>query len=143
MNYTRRGFIKTSLLSGCSLYGSFETNGRAHAYSSDGARLVRPLFAPGEYRRIDAKERVYHISCSPDMFDQYEDLAEIWSAAGVTDAWLCTWFYGYFPYSWEKIDHCLDLIVGVDLINSCFFYIEDLTSKRKDSLCCTASGSLC
>ncbi len=108
MVYSRRDFIKTGLLTGCSLCGRFESNPQVLADSSP--QHKRPLFATGEYKRIDAKERAYHISCSPDMFDLYEDLAEIWRAAGVTDAWLCTWFYGYFPYTWEKLDHCLDLI---------------------------------
>lgn len=62
------------------------------------------LFALGEYKKIDSAERTYHISCAFDMFDQYPDLPEIWKESGVTDAWLCTWFYGYFPYSWERLD---------------------------------------
>ena len=110
MIYTRRDFIKAGFLAGCSFCGSLRANERVFSGAAADPNDARPLFGQGEYKRIDAQERVYHISCSPDMFDQYEDLAEIWSDAGVSDAWLCTWFYGYFPYAWEKIDHCLALI---------------------------------
>ena len=110
MIYTRRDFIKAGFLAGCSFCGSLRANERVFSGAAADPNDARPLFGQGEYKRIDAQERVYHISCSPDMFDQYEDLAEIWSDAGVSDAWLCTWFYGYFPYAWEKIDHCLGLI---------------------------------
>lgn len=95
---SRRDFIKNTSL--CSL--------------SLGAYVPRPLigsenrkllYADGEYQKIDSIERTFHISCAFDMFDQYENLPELWSESGITDAWLCTWFYGYFPYSWDKLDY--------------------------------------
>ena len=74
-----------------------------------------PLFSDGEYRRIDATERVYHVSCSTEMFERYGDLAELWRESGVTDAWLDAWFYGYFPYSWDAINDALKRIKSAGL----------------------------
>ncbi|MDD3590547.1 MAG: hypothetical protein PHO46_09820 [Thermoguttaceae bacterium] len=97
---SRRSFMKMIAASSCSL-----------------CVLPRPLharqnllFAPGEYQRIDASERTYHISCAFDMFDQYEGLPEIWKESGITDVWLGTWYYGHFPYPWEKLDYWLDVL---------------------------------
>lgn len=94
---TRRNFIKNASLGAIAL-SSYASNPRLLRAES------QKLYASGEYQKIDSKERTYHISCSIDMFEQYGNLPEIWKESGVTDAWLCTWFYGYFPYSWDKID---------------------------------------
>ena len=51
MVYSRRDFIKTGLLTGCSLCGRFESNPQVLADSSP--QHKRPLFATGEYKRID------------------------------------------------------------------------------------------
>ena len=40
------------------------------------------------------------------------------------------------------IDHGLDLCICKNLVNSCLFYIEDLTTDRKDRLIITVSGCL-
>ena len=81
----------------------------AFAVDANGAlkssRPLKPLCAPDENIRIDAAERTFHISSAVEMFEQYDDLPEIRADAGVTDAWLCAWFYGYFPYSWGKLDY--------------------------------------
>ena len=39
-------------------------------------------------------------------------------------------------------DHCLDLGIGINLIQSCLLYIQDLTTQWKDSLCCTVTCCL-
>ena len=40
-------------------------------------------------------------------------------------------------------DHCFDLCIAVDSVQTRLFYIEDLTTQWKDCLCCTVSGSFC
>ena len=42
----------------------------------------------------------------------------------------------------KRSDHRLDLRIGVDLVEAGFLYIQDLSSKRKDCLGRTVSGSL-
>ena len=39
-------------------------------------------------------------------------------------------------------DHGSDLFISEYFIKSCFFYVKDLTTERKDSLCSSVSGSL-
>ena len=39
-------------------------------------------------------------------------------------------------------DHSLDLGISIDSVYSCLLYVEDLTSKWKNSLCSTASSCL-
>lgn len=87
---------------GASVFGSEPVDGAAST--------LKPLYAPDENIRIDATERTFHVSSAVEMFEQYGDLPEIWADAGVTDAWLCAWFYGYFPYSWDKLDYWLGRI---------------------------------
>ena len=119
MNLSRRDFLKASAL-GCAFCGderlsfgrSFSTLGRVE--EEKGVSNHR-LFEDGEYRRIDSTERVFHISSSIDMFEAHGDLPEIWRDSGVTDVWLCTWFYGYFPYPWEKLDFWLERIKAASL----------------------------
>ena len=84
---------------GASVFGSEPVDGAAST--------LKPLYAPDENIRIDATERTFHVSSAVEMFEQYGDLPEIWADAGVTDAWLCAWFYGYFPYPWDKLDYWL------------------------------------
>ena len=43
--------------------------------------------------------------------------------------------------STKSSDHCLDLSIGINLIQSCLFYIQYLTTQGQDSLCCT--GTCC
>ena len=38
----------------------------------------------------------------------------------------------------KRRDHSLDLRIGVNLIQPCFFYIQDFSSQWKDRLCRTA-----
>ena len=104
MKFSRRSFLTIGALSAFGLRDGSRTLLRADQAPQN------PLFRDGEYRRIDAAERCFHISCSPDMFERYGDLAELWRDSGVTDAWLSAWFYGYFPYPWDVIDDCLDRI---------------------------------
>ena len=40
-------------------------------------------------------------------------------------------------------DHSFDLGICINFIQTCFLYVQDLTSQRQDSLCHTVSGSLC
>jgi len=87
---------------GASVFGSEPVDGAAST--------LKPLYAPDENIRIDATERTFHVSSAVEMFEQYGDLPEIWADAGVTDAWLCAWFYGYFPYPWDKLDYWLGRI---------------------------------
>ncbi|MCF0234966.1 MAG: hypothetical protein HUK22_08335 [Thermoguttaceae bacterium] len=65
------------------------------------------LYAPGEYRKIDAKERVFHISVAVEMLEEYPELPKIWADAGITDAWLDVWVYGWFQYPFETFDKVL------------------------------------
>ena len=41
----------------------------------------------------------------------------------------------------ERRDHCFDLCIRIDLIQTRLLYIEDLTSQRKDCLRRTVSRS--
>ena len=43
----------------------------------------------------------------------------------------------------ESCDHSFDLCICINLIQTCFLYIQDLTSQWKDSLCYTISGCFC
>ncbi len=115
MRHTRRSFLKQAALGSNVLFGASAFAPISNRLWAGDSAPQFPLFAEGEYRKIDAQERSYHISCSPDMFDVNGDFPEIWRDAGVTDAWLCTWFYGYFPYSWEKIDNLLGRIKSAGL----------------------------
>ena len=40
-------------------------------------------------------------------------------------------------------DHCLNLSISVNLIKTCFLYVQNLTTKWQDCLSCTVSGCLC
>jgi hypothetical protein len=40
-------------------------------------------------------------------------------------------------------DHCFDLGIAVNFIQSRFFHIQNFTTQRKNCLCCTASCCLC
>ena len=42
----------------------------------------------------------------------------------------------------ESSDHSLDLFVSIDLVQTCFFNVQDLTTKWKDRLCGTVSRCL-
>ena len=42
----------------------------------------------------------------------------------------------------ECINHCLDLRIGKNLVDTCFFHIQDLTADRQDCLIHTVSGRL-
>ena len=107
MKQTRRSFLTQTIFGADVLYGASAFGPASSLLLADDAAAWIPLYADGEYRRIDSQERVFHISCSIDMFEANGDFPEIWRDAGVTDAWLCTWFYGYFPYPWEKLDYWL------------------------------------
>ena len=43
----------------------------------------------------------------------------------------------------KSCNHSLDLCICINLIQTCFLYIQDLTSQWKDSLCYTISGCFC
>mgnify|MGYP000296725207 CR=1 FL=1 len=43
----------------------------------------------------------------------------------------------------ECSDHCLDLGITVDLIQSCLLYIQDLSTKWQDRLGRSVTGCLC
>ena len=43
----------------------------------------------------------------------------------------------------ECCDHCLNLSISVNLIKTCFLYVQNLTTKWQDCLSCTVSGCLC
>ncbi|MBQ9873062.1 MAG: hypothetical protein IJM30_01230 [Thermoguttaceae bacterium] len=102
-NSTRRRFIKNFAAGSCALDAFGGATRFARAESTK-------LFEPGEYRRVDSKERVYHVCSSPEMFEQYDGLPELWKESGITDVWHGVWYYGWFPYSWEKLDFWLDRI---------------------------------
>ncbi len=108
---SRRNFLTATGAAACGAFANsfpnFSTS--ANAWGADAATSApsKPLYAPGEFERIDSTERVFHISTSIDMFEQYDNLLGAWRDAGVTDAWFCSWFYGYFPYPWEKADYWL------------------------------------
>ena len=94
-NITRRDFLKTagvslSVMGGYSL-GSAETP-------------PSPLFKPGAYRKIDSSGRRFHISAGYEALDIEGDLPLLWKESGITDVWIDAWFYGFFPFSWEKTD---------------------------------------
>ena len=42
----------------------------------------------------------------------------------------------------ESSDHCLDLGIGIDLIQSCLLHIQNLTTQRQDCLGCTGTCRL-
>ena len=42
----------------------------------------------------------------------------------------------------ESGDHCLDLGIAINLIQSCLLYIQDLPTKRQDRLGCSVTGCL-
>lgn len=107
MKQTRRTFLKNASLGACAVCGSSRLARSSRLLFGDEPGPKFPLYKEGEYQRIDSQERTYHISCSLDMFDVNPDFPEIWREAGVTDAWLSAWFYGYFPYPWEKEDYWL------------------------------------
>ena len=99
---TRRNFLKSVTIGTCALCAS-----SYRRLWADDVSPSKPLFSPGEYSRINSTERTYHISCEIDMFDQYDSLLDVWKDAGVTDAWLGVWYYGHFPYPWDKFDYWL------------------------------------
>ena len=39
-------------------------------------------------------------------------------------------------------DHCFNLCIAVDSVQTGFLYVEDLTTERKDCLCCTVTCCL-
>ena len=43
----------------------------------------------------------------------------------------------------ESSDHGFDLGISINLIQSCFLYVQDFSTQRKNCLCCTASCYLC
>lgn len=75
-----------------------------------------PLFEPGSYQRIDSTERRYHISACCEAIDADTDLPLLWKESGVTDVWIAVWFYGYFPFPWEKMDRYIERIRNAGLI---------------------------
>ena len=99
MEILRRDFIKMVPFSAAALTGSLL--GRESA-------VDHPLFEPGTYHKIDSQERRFHISTSCDVLDSDIDYPLLWKESGITDVWVCIWFYGFFLYPWEKIDRYID-----------------------------------
>ena len=99
MFYTRRDFLK---MSGCG----------AAASVLGAARFGLAGDAPvsAKYTRINSAGRRFHVSTCCDQLDENPDFPEIWHAAGITDVWVSTWFYGHYPFPWEKIDNFVEIV---------------------------------
>lgn len=109
MKQTRRDFFKKSSLGlgVCAICGEGALTTGSRFLGAGENTPSFPLYEEGKYQKINSNERIYHVSCSIDMFEMNGDLPEIWRDSGVTDAWLSVWFYGYFPFTWEKVDYWL------------------------------------
>ncbi len=109
MKPTRRDFLK-SLGVGV---GAATLPSRAFA---DQKSPTAPLYAPGEYQKINAKTRQFHLSVTLDeiLYDGLQEndhpmppnpaavemkatkMIELWKEAGVTDLWLLPYIYGRY-----------------------------------------------
>ncbi len=45
--------------------------------------------------------------------------------------------------STKRGNHGFDFFISKNPVDSCFLYVQNLTTQWKDCLCCTGSGSLC
>lgn len=99
MNMFRRDFIKKAPLSVAAITGTL--------FAKDSSPS-RPLFEPGTYHKIDSDKRRFHICTNCDVLDADVDYPLLWKNSGITDVWICLWFYGFFPYPWEKVDLYLE-----------------------------------
>ena len=106
MNMLRRDFIKLASLSVAPMTGFL---------LADDSLSPRPLFEPGAYRKIDSEKRRFHICTNCDVLDSDIDYPLLWKESGITDVWVCLWFYGFFPYPWDKIDSYLERLKNVGL----------------------------
>ncbi|MDO5307880.1 MAG: twin-arginine translocation signal domain-containing protein [Planctomycetia bacterium] len=118
MKQTRRDFLKRGALT-CACCAGWTANRMSSNFNtlcaqSPAGEPIR-FYPDGVHKRIDAPQRVFHVSAAVEMFEECPDLPDIWKEAGITDAWICTWFYGYFPYPWEKIDYWLKRIIQAGL----------------------------
>jgi hypothetical protein len=66
-------------------------------------RTFLQSFAFGAAATSHARERTYHVCLSPDALDADPDLLKVVQAAGVNAVWLPGFFYGYWPYSLDRI----------------------------------------
>ena len=106
MPITRRKFLKTASLSLSALGG--------YSFSSEKVP-ASPLFKQGTYHKINSSERRFHISAGCEALDVEGDLPRLWKESGVTDVWIDAWFYGFFPFSWEKTDLYINHLRKLDL----------------------------
>ena len=106
MNMFRRDFIKMA---------PFSVAAVADTLFADDSSLPRTLFEPGDYHRIDSEKRRFHICTNCDVLDSDVDYPLLWKESGITDVWVCLWFYGFFPYPWDKIDLYLERLKTVGL----------------------------
>lgn len=122
MQTTRRKFIAAAGLGTFASLSSFLVN------ANENKVPVHPLFKQGEYQKINAKERRFHISagCNEVLNTQVAEnvfpadpaasvthlesgnLLEIWKEAGVTDLWLNPYGAGVWRYDWKELDKAVD-----------------------------------
>ena len=63
MKQTRRSFLTQTIFGADVLYGASALVPASSLLLADDAAAWIPLYADGEYRRIDSQERVFHICC--------------------------------------------------------------------------------
>ena len=117
MRWSRRDFLQRSGMTAAAMAGTLGAPmGILHRNVSVAAKGET---APGRagvdigYERIDSAQRQYHVSTGVDNFRFHADLPEIFADAGVTDAWMTTFLYGFWPYPWDEIDHWVRRLMDV------------------------------
>lgn len=101
MKTSRRTFLKYSALAlGSARFAPFGVN-RLFGQS---AESPHPIFAPGEYRRIDSPRRTYHYPSTCQMILEDEEYPRSWKEAGVSDVWFTTRLYGRYAAPMDELN---------------------------------------
>ncbi|MDD3468563.1 MAG: hypothetical protein PHE53_01120 [Thermoguttaceae bacterium] len=103
---------RRTLLQQCGLFGAAMALGLPREAVS---QTVPSEQVQLQYKRIDSAQRCWHISTSVESYQIHPDFPEILADAGITDAWLDTFFYGHWPYSWEEIEACIRKLQKVNI----------------------------
>jgi len=106
MKQNRRDFLTRSaagaLISTTCGYSGWSAG--QNVFGGEDFQPTHPLYAPGEYHRIDAQQRTFHICACMEALEQYDGLIDCWKEAGIEDVWMCNWFYGHYAYPWDGFD---------------------------------------
>ncbi len=123
MQRSRRTFLQRFGIFGTTMaWGLSRTAQSTRAQSTDlqSSDAQLPSELPSEkiqlhYERIDSAQRRWHISTSVESYTIHPDFPEILANAGITDAWLDTFFYGHWPYPWEEVEACIRKLQKVNI----------------------------